>query len=113
MSVISSTRTSARITDVLQVLYNPRTSEAAKQRTLRRLDGLEGRHAPIPKRRSLDHSERTDGWGRASDGDDADATTQVTDAKTKRSATVGADARLNCRLAITEGVAPLSSAGQS
>ncbi|KAL5507079.1 hypothetical protein ACEPAH_6535 [Sanghuangporus vaninii] len=91
------------MTDVLQILYNPRTPEAAKQRTLRRLDGLEGRHAPIPNRHSLDHHARVHKNERASLNLDAET-------KSRRSFNVGADSSLSCRLSITEGIAPLASA---
>ncbi|KAL5528233.1 hypothetical protein ACEPAF_7369 [Sanghuangporus sanghuang] len=91
------------MTDVLQFLYNPRTPEAAKQRTLRRLDGLEGRHAPVPNRHYLDHHDRGHENERASLSLDAET-------KSRRSFNVGADPSSSCRLSITEGVAPLASA---
>ncbi|PAV18975.1 hypothetical protein PNOK_0581900 [Pyrrhoderma noxium] len=42
---------SLNMADVLQVVHNPKTPEDAKLKTLRRLDGLEGRHAPLVKSR--------------------------------------------------------------
>lgn len=94
MASISSARKSVKIADVLQILRNPLTPEAAKQKTLRRLDGLEGRLAPIPKRRSLDNHDR----GRVS---------------TRTSMESDSSSGSSLRFTITEGVAPLSSAGTS
>ncbi|KAL5523969.1 hypothetical protein ACEPAG_8142 [Sanghuangporus baumii] len=90
------------MTDVLQILCNPRTPEAAKQRTLRRLDGLEGRHAPIPKRYTLDNHDRGYENEHASFSLDAEP-------KNRRSLSVDTNSSSSCRLSITEGVAPLAS----
>ncbi|KAL5485013.1 hypothetical protein ACEPAI_7655 [Sanghuangporus weigelae] len=90
------------MTDVLQLLYNPRTPESAKQRAIRRLDGLEGRHAPFPKRHSLDRHSRGHENERASLSFDAET-------KARRSLSVDTDSSSSCRLSITEGVAPLAT----
>ncbi|EJD03278.1 uncharacterized protein FOMMEDRAFT_28810 [Fomitiporia mediterranea MF3/22] len=83
------------IAEVLQVVHNPRTPEAAKQQTLRRLDGLEGRRAPIPKRHSMDHNDR----GRENQRSD--------ELDKSRSSSAGPGER--GRVAMTEGASPLLS----
>lgn len=63
---------SAKIAEVLQVVHNPRVPAAAKQQTLRRLDGLEGRSMKRSSQERERERESIEGRRRSEDDDEDD-----------------------------------------